>query len=352
MSLKNLDLDNSIVENILKYTKNLEVLDLSNCNQLTEGIGKIIKENCPNLNTLILHGVNQISDSTLEELAKLKNLRELDLSLCKQITDDGLKFLAKGKKNTLGKIILTCLLKITNAGIKELIENNLESLVHITVNMMPQKTVDGSEFIDLIPKCKNLKYLDISGITNLQGGYLDQIFMSSFDFLKYLNVSGLAQIKDSHIQGCLAYSKSLEVIRASSCPLLTNSILDMINTMKQNLDETGQNKLKLLEINRSPLINDNKIEEVFANCAPNFKISRSTNQVWNMKNIGLKIPLFNKNYVKKAKKGKKGAPKSKKNDDKNPINQLKKLLEESKPKRIIDLFSLKKGKKGKKSKKK
>jgi hypothetical protein len=351
LSLKNLDLDNSTLENILKYAKKLEVLDLTNCTQLTSSIGKIIKEYCPNLNTLILHGVNHIDDSTLEELQHLPNLRELDLGLCKLITDQGLKFLAKGKLNGLGKIILTCLLKVTNSGLKELIANNLGSLNHITINMMPQKNVDGDEFFDLILKCKNLKYLDISGITNAQGSYLDQIFTNSFEFLKYLNISGLSQITDLHIQGCLAYIKSLEIIRASNCPLLTNTILDMINSMTHDLAET-ENNLKLLEINRSPLINDNKIEEVFTNCAPNLKISRATNQVWNMKNIGLRIPLFNKNYVKKAKKGKKGATKGKKNDDKNPVNQLKKLLEESQPKRVIDLFSVKKGKKAKKSKKK
>lgn len=326
-------------------------MDLTNCIQLSAGLGKIIKDNCPNLNTLILHGVNQTDDLILEDLAHLQNLRELDLGLCKQITDDGLKSLAKAKPNMLGKIVLTCLFKVTNSGLKELIANNLNSLLHLIVNMMPQKSVDGSDFLELIPKCKNLNYLDISGLTNVPGAFLDQICMNAFDFLKYINLSGLTQITDSHIQGCLAYSKSLEIIRASNCPLLTNMILDMIGSMSQDISES-ENRLKLLEINRSPLINDNKIEEVFNNCAPNLKISRSSNQVWNMKNIGLRVPLFNSNYVKKAKKGKKGAPKGKKNDDKNPVNQLKKLLEESKPKRVIDLFSVKKGKKGKKTKKK
>ena len=344
-------MDNFILENILKYTKNLEILDLTNCDQLSAGIGKIIKDNCPKLNTLILHGVNKIDDFTLEEIAQLQNLRELDLGLCKLITDVGLKSLAKGKPNTLGKIVITCLIKVTNSGLKELIANNVGSLIHITINMMPQRNVNGSEFFDLISKCKNLNYLDISGMPNVQGDYLDQICLNANEFLKYINVSGLTQIADSHIQGCLAYSKSIEVIRASNCPLLTNTILDIINPMNRDIADT-ENKLKLLEINRSPLINNNKIQEVFTNCAPNLMISRSTNQVWNMKNIGLRIPLFNKNYVKKSKKGKKGAAKSKKNDDKNPVNQLKKLLEESKPKRVIDLFSVKKGKKGKKSKKK
>lgn len=351
LSLKNIDLDDSILENILKYTKNLEILDLSNCYILSSSIGKYIREYCPKLNTLILHGVRNVDDSTLEDLHHLQNLRELDLGLCKLITDKGLNFLAKSKPNTLGKIVLTCLHKVSNTGIKELLANNIGSLIHITVNMMPQKTVDGGEFFELIPKCKNLNYLDISGIMNAQGGFLDTILMNSFEFLRYLNVSGLTQITDSHIEGCLEYTKSLEILRASNCPLLTNIILDKINTISQDQAEE-ENKLKLIEINKCPLINDNKIDEVFSNCSPNLQISRATNQVWNMKNIGLRIPLFNKNYVKKAKKGKKGAAKGKKNDDKNPINQLKKLLEESKPKRIIDLFSVKKGKRGKKIKKK
>jgi len=349
--LKNLDLDNAILENILKFTNQLEILDLSNCNQLTADIGRIIRENCPRLNTLIIHGVNQVDDSTLEELSHLPNLRDLDLGLCKLVTDEGLKCLAKNKPNTLSKIIITCLLKITNAGIKELISNNVGSLIHLTVNMLPQKTVDGGEFFDLIQKCKKLKFLDFSGITNAQSGFLDQLFVQPLENMKYINVSGLTQLSDSHIQTSLINCKGLELIRASNCPLLTNAILELINGLNQEINE-NENKLKLLEINRSPLIQDNKIEEIFSNCGATLKVNRATNVVWNMKNIGLKIPLFNKNYKKKGKKGKKGGGKNKKNDDKNPVNQLKKLLEESKPKRVLDLFSLKKGKKGKKSRKK
>lgn len=342
-----MDIDDTILENILKYIKNLEVLDLTNCTKLTSDIGRIIREKCSTLITLNLHGITQVDDSTLNNLSHMQNLQDLDLSLCKAITDEGLIYLAKNKPNTLSKIILTCLIKITNNGLKELIVNNSESLIHLTANILPQKSVDG-EFFEIIPKCKKLNYLDISGISNTQANYIDIIFMSAFEYLKYLNISGLTELTDAHIQSCLTNCKAMELIRASNCPHLTNAILDAIASLTADIE----NKFKFLEINRSPLISENKIEEVFKNCAPNLKISRATSQVWNMKNIGYRVPLIAKGFVKKDPKGKKGGAKGKKNDDKNPVNQLKKLLEESKPKRVIDLFAVKKGKKAKKSKKK
>lgn len=330
------------------HTKKLQVLDLTNCNTLTADLGRIVSNTCPNLETLILHGITNVDDNTLFSLSNLPNLKELDLGLCRNITDLGLANLAKKKPNTLKKIVLTCLLKITNKGLKELIANNTESLVHLTINLLPQKNVDGSEFCEYINKCKNLVHLDLSGISNLQANFLDIIFSTQFEYLISLNVSGLASINDVNIINCLTTCKNLEVVRASNCPALTNGIIDTINSSNDL-----ELKIKYLEINKTPLIADNKIEEAsISTLLPNLKISRATNQVWNMKNIGYRVPLIAKDFKKKDPKAKKSAAKSKKNDDKNPVNQLKKLLEENQPKRVLDLFSIKRAKKSKKGKKK
>ncbi len=325
----------------IENAKHLEVLDLSNCYSLTANFGRILREKCQNLNTLILHGVSQTDDSTIYNISHIESLRELDLGLCRKLTDESLSNLAKNKPNTLRKLTLTGLLNITNSGIKKIISSNMETLIHLCLNILPQKSVDGQDFLELLPKCKNLVYLDISGIKYAQGMFLDLLFNQQIEFLKYINISGLAEITNVHLQTFLPICKNLEIVRASNCPLLTNSILDVIYAInKENVSES-ENKIKILEINRSPLISDLKIEEVTSNFLPNLGINRATNQVWSMKNIGLKIPLFNKNYVKKPK-GKKASKGAKKNDDKNPINQLKKLLEESKPKRVIDLFIIRK----------
>ena len=343
-----MDIENYILENIVKYAKDIEILDLTNCTNLTSSIGKILFENLKNLNTLILSGVNLINDETLIDLSYLKNLKEIDFSLCKLITDEGLINFAINKPNTICKLNLSGLFKITNLGLKEIIEKNVGTLCHLNLSILPQKNVDGSNFMELIAKCKNLKYLDISGMLHAQEISLDLITNTRFENLVYLNVSGINKINDMNIHNLINNYKTLEIIRASNCSLLTNGALDAI------LKNDNETKLKLLEINRTPLISDQKIEEVVKFFAPNFNVIRGTNIIWNVKNNGYRVPLKNiffKKKVPKGKKGKKGA--GKKKDDKNPIVQLQKILEEGAPKRIIDLFAIKKGKKGtKKGKKK
>lgn len=344
--MKNLDIDNSMLENILKHAKDIEILDLSNCTNLNADIGKIIAENLKNLQTLILSGVNLINDETLLALSNLQSLKEIDFSLCKLITDEGLINFAKNKPNTIFKLNLSGLFKITNNGLKEIIGKNISTLHHLNLSILPQKNIDGSDFMDLIPKCKSLRYLDISGMFNCQDGPIDVLANSQFENLVDLNISGINKISDLNIQSIINNYRSIEIIRASNCTQLTNMALDAI---MMNENET---KLKLFEINRTPLITDQKIEEVMKHFSPNFNVIRGTNVVWNLKNNGYRVPLKNIHFKKKdpkAKKGKKGG--GKKKDDKNPIVQLQKLLDESKPKRIIDLFAVKKGKKKGKKKK-
>jgi len=297
-----------MLESIVKYAKNIEILDLTNCTNLTSSIGKILSENLKNLSILIMSGVNLINDETLQELSNLINLKEVDFSLCKLITDEGLISFAKNKPNSLCKLNLSGLFKITNSGLKEIISKNINTLHHLNLSILPQKNVDGSDFMDFIAKCKNLKFLDISGMINAQDSSIDTITNSTFENLVDFNVSGINKINDINIQNIINNFKTIEIIRASNCTLLSNMALDAI---MQNENET---KLKLFEINRTPLITDQKIEEVVNHFSPNFNVIRGTNIIWNLKNNGYRVPLKNIYFKKKdpkAKKGKKGGGKKK-----------------------------------------
>ena len=143
--------------------------------------------------------------------------------------------------------------------------------------------------------------------------------------LEFINISGIPSIADQTIITLLSSLNQLLSLRASSCVHLTNSILEYILN--------NETQLKVLELNRTPLITDDKIQECRTKKHPNLRIIRVTNIIWNTKNLGLKVPLMPKDYVKPLLKGKT----VKKNDDKNPVNQLKRILEETKPKKINDL---------------
>ena len=142
-------------------------------------------------------------------------------------------------------------------------------------------------------------------------------------------MSGCNKINDGDATSLLMNNRKLRILRLSNCTLLTNALLDYI--------EESSNELLLLEINRTPLITDAKIQSTIEKRKPNLRIIRVTNIVWSKKNYGLTVPYPSDNYVKPTIKGAKKPP-AKKNDDKSPENQLMKLREEMKPKMIYEFF--------------
>lgn len=327
LSLRNLDIDNNILTNIVKWAKGIEILDLSYCNALTVGVCDILKMSLINLKSLKAFSlVRAINDKGLIVLGEIETLEELDIGLCSFITDSGLSSFCKLKTQKLQSLNLTGLLKISNRSIKEIVSANNTTMKHLTVSLLPQKSVTG-EICSEINKCKGLISLDISGCFNINNDEIENLFSSGLENLEVLNISGL-NINDSVAESAVGSNKYLKILRISNSNNLTNNFLDyLIN---------NDNKLLLLEINKTndKKLTDQKIREALKEKAPNLRIIRATKLIWDMRSIGLKVPLEAKDRVRPTGKGGKPAPK--KNDDKNPINQLKKLLEENKKKSPLD----------------
>jgi hypothetical protein len=338
ISLRNLDLSNYIVENIIKYTKNLEELDLSNCTGLKNGLLEIISEKGTNLKSLNLFNVSEaINDAGLINMGyKLQNLKSINLGRNYDITDKGIKgLLCHGIK--LNKLELTGNTKLTNEGIKNIFEFCSESLEDLTLNFLPKITDEG--LADL-KKCKELKNVELMGL-NPACNTGDAL--SGLNKLITVNISGCSKVNDSNVNDIInGNSNSIRILRVSNCPLLTDNILNNLNDKNTSL--------LVLEINRTKNITDAKINETVENHKPNLRIIRATNMEWSKKNLGLTVPYPSDNYVKPVIKGAKKA--QKKGDDKSPEAQLIKLREEMRPKMIFEFFKQedKVKKKGKKKK--
>ena len=339
VSLRNLDLTNYIVENILAYAKEIEELDLSNCTGLTNGLLEIIASKGTNISRLNLFNIpTAVNDNGLVFIGgRLLKLKEINLGKCKDITDKGLKGLLVHRPK-LEKINLSFCMKITNEGMKMLLEITNKTLKDVNFSFLPSVNAEGYAMLN---KCKLLTNFEMEsfGMTESATDYL-----SGITTLITCDLSGCTKITDSDISALLTSNRGLRVLRLSNCTLLTNVVLDYVGE--------SSNQLLLLEINRTPLITDKKIEEIVEKKKPNLRIIRATNMVWSKKNYGLTVPYPSDNYVKPTIKGaKKAAPK--KNDDKSPENQLIKLREEMKPKMIYEFYlpDDKKKKGGKKKKK-
>lgn len=345
----------------------MEHLDISYCNALNSNdIFEHILKYYTKISSLKLVGLVKIVDDTaLEYIGKLTELTEIDLTNCNKITDKGLEHISQmritetnsetinnatiekrsssnalayiSKKtmidvniipesNKFTNINLSGCIKLTGTAINNLIKTSTHSLTHLDLSLLPQKTV-GYEISDQISKCKKLQSIDLSGCINLTDSDISSIFSGNFDNLKSINLSGIIKLTDSGATSLMNSCKNLTVLRLSNCPNITKLVLEYLNVVNLNL--------LVLEINRTPLISDSIITETIKLRAPNLRIIRATNIVWHKEDIGYRIPLMPKDYVKPLMKGAK-KPAVKKNDDKNPINQLKKILEERKPKRAVD----------------
>ena len=336
ISLRNLDLSNYIVENIIVNCKGLEELDISNCTGLASGLLDIIAEKGKNLIDLNICNLNGgINDLELINIGyKLKRLKKINLSRNLTITDKGIKgLLCHGIK--LNMIDLSACLSLTNAGLQTLFEYTADTLEDVYLNFLPKITDEG---LSGLSNCKILKNIEIMGNNSDVGGLI-----SGLSKLVTANLSGCSKVNDNDVNSIIGNNGNLRILRISNCTALTNNILE-------NIIEKP-NQVMLLEINRTPAITEDKIKETVEKKKPNFRIVRATNIIWSKKNLGLTVPYPSDNYQKPMIKGAK-KPSAKKNDDKSPENQLIKLREEMKPKMIYEFFQEKPKakKKGKKKK--
>ena len=340
ISLRNLDLSNYMVENILQYAKEVEELDISNCTGLTKGLLEIIAEKGKNLTHFNIFNIpDAVDDFGLNIIGKkLVNLKSINLGRNYKVTDKGIDGLLCHKQNDrivkeeesyyppllkLEKIEITNIPNLTNESAKIILQNTKDTLTDLTLNFLPKITAEG---LELLKECKKLKNLEIMGLSP-KANTADLI--QGLSNLFTLNLSGCTLINDSNVIGILNSNPNLRILRLSNCTELTNNLID------QMLEKP--NNLLLMELNRTPKISDAKIEEFVEKKKPNMRIIRATNMVWSKKNLGMTVPYPSDNYVKPNIKGvKKAAPK--KNDDKSPEVQLMKLREEIKPKMIFEFF--------------
>jgi hypothetical protein len=275
LSFRNLNIENSMIANLVKWAKEIEVLDVSYCDGLTIGFCDILRVNCQKLQCLKVFSLSCINDKALELIGAIDNLIDLDIGLCSQITDTGLITLSKYKIQKLRNLNITGLLKISNKGINTLLNSNNTTLLSLVISLLPQKSVD-SDIVSAIGGCKKLNYLDISGVLNINGESLYSVFNGGLDSLESLNMSGI-NVPDSVAESSLASNKNLKILRLSNNTAITSSLLEYIIN--------NENNLMLLEINRTNPIKlpDSKLKEAVDKRAPNLRIIRATNLFWDIK---------------------------------------------------------------------
>jgi len=74
----------------------------------------------------------------MEHIGSMSTLKDIDFSLCSLLTDEGIFKFCVNEPNTLTKINLSGLFRLTNAGLNKIISHHALSLTHIIISLLAQ----------------------------------------------------------------------------------------------------------------------------------------------------------------------------------------------------------------------
>ncbi|KAM8892103.1 F-box and leucine-rich repeat protein 13 isoform 2-T2 [Spinachia spinachia] len=217
----------------LKYIsecRNLQDLNLSECFNVTDKMVQRIVEGCPCLLYLNL-SCTLITNRTLRELSRnCLNLQYLSLAYCCTFTDNGFVYLTteKGCQNLIHLNLSGCT-QMTVNGFRY-ISAGCPSLKEIVIDEMP--TLSDSCFLALIASCHCLSAISLLGAPHLTDVALEAI--AEFAKLKTFRTEGNNQLTDCGWKTLCSSSPGLRTLQAAECCGMTDSTLKSVGDL-QNL---------------------------------------------------------------------------------------------------------------------
>ncbi|XP_025058298.1 uncharacterized protein LOC106722119 [Alligator sinensis] len=148
------------LSNIVKHLKKLSALNVTGLSVVRDHVVHFIVTQCPKLESLILSSCSQVTDLSLVEISTyLQTIRYLDVSSCKKVTDIGVQALA-GSCHQLYYLDLSST-GTSKRGVCLLASFCHSSLECVKLNFCKNITLDAVK--KLCKKCKRLKMLHLYG---------------------------------------------------------------------------------------------------------------------------------------------------------------------------------------------
>lgn len=213
----------------LSRLSHLTHLDLSNCRQLTDNallwMGKL-----PKLASLNLLRCSRITDAGVAYLEDLcDSLKTLNLSSCREISDEGLRSI--GKLTKLETLSLWYCCKITDKGLHYL--SNMEDIVSIDLANCKELTDDGLEIFKYFWR---LTSLDLGNCSKLTDDGMAKL-SKHLPHLSTLNIAECEKITDEGLRH-LKSMPSLRSINAWYCSrITTEGVVDVMRNGRISIEQ-------------------------------------------------------------------------------------------------------------------
>ncbi|KAH0513682.1 F-box/LRR-repeat protein 13 [Microtus ochrogaster] len=257
----------------VSHCKNLQELNLSDCQSLTDESMRHISEGCPGVLYLNLSNT-AITNRTMRLLPRyFHNLQNLSLAYCRKFTDKGLQYLNLGDGcHKLIYLDLSGCTQISVQGFRN-IANSCTGIMHLTINDMPTLTDNCVKV--LVEKCPHISTVVFLGSPHIS----DRAFkaLSSCN-LKKIRFEGNKRITDAcfkyidknypginhiYMVDCKALTdsslKSLSVLKQLAVLNLTNCVRISDTGLRQFLDGPASMRLRELNLTNCTLLGDTSI---------------------------------------------------------------------------------------------
>ncbi|KAK1629403.1 hypothetical protein QYE76_003718 [Lolium multiflorum] len=280
-SLKVLDMSNCQnvtdegVSSVVKAMPNLLELNLSYCCHVTPSMGKCFQM-IPKLQTLKLEGCKFMTDGLKYIGISCASLRELSLSKCSGLTDTDLSFVVSRLKSLL-KLDITCNRNITDASLAA-ITSSCPSLISLKMESCSHVSSEGLRMIG--KRCSQLEELDItdsdlddeglkalSGCSKLSSLKIGICMKISDEGLMHIGKS-CPELRDIDLYRSGAISDEGVTQIAQGCPMLESINLsyctEITDLSLAALSKCA--KLNTLEIRGCPSVSSVGLSEIATGC--------------------------------------------------------------------------------------
>ena len=133
-------IDNKIYAEVFKYLTKLERIDLTDCDSLRPSATCLMVDNNKNLSHLQLSGCSKgVDDEVMKNISRLHDLTFLDISYCKQVTDEGLAHFNE-KTYPLDSLIINGVNGISGAAVKQWLMSFKDTLIDFEAALNDQET--------------------------------------------------------------------------------------------------------------------------------------------------------------------------------------------------------------------
>ena len=200
--------EDTLVDKYIDIPSGLRVLDLTDCDKLTDRSLASLGEWCQALEELVLVGVTNVTDDGMLHLGRMRR---------KGTGTGGEKEDLKSLENPLRKLNLSGRFRVSNVGL-----NTFFGTARIT----------DSGASRLLSRCNHLSSLDLTGSALIGDKTLRSLARSASPLLSELALSGCARITDAGVEAVATGLSSLSDLNLAGCPRIGDGALVALGTGK------------------------------------------------------------------------------------------------------------------------